>query len=532
MTEDMGEFFQELRREYLAEAPARLGELRKDLAAARSGEIDAISSLKSRFHRLSGSGGSYGFPAISEASREAEQWIGEHPEPDDAGFAMLAGVIGRIASAFDLAGRELGLPTAPQKQPPFGWRAHLIGGAADLTARLTFALRDAQYAVTQAPLDTDPAVIPASERPDLTIIIPGPEENPTEAVRRWASGGFERRVTVALVAETRGIDLLADPFARLDLLVSPARADAEVSRWARATARAAASPASVLLVQSEEEECSPLAAWLEGAGLRITLVRSAGAAEEALRHELPDLILLDWDLPDRKGAGLVRLIRRTQRLALTPILAIVSQPGDQDRDQALEAGVDELMVRPLDQHRVVTSVLHRAVRARRLDEAIRRDPLSGFLTVGTLLDELESVLAYARREGERIAFLLLDVDHFRRVNEQLGHQTGDQILAHVARMIRERVRASDLAVRMGGEEFGVLFRHCGPADAALVAEQIRAAVNSAPPLIEGFPIPIRLSGGVAGYPDHAVGMLELLLAAERALRHAKETGRDRVTVSG
>ena len=194
--------------------------------------------------------------------------------------------------------------------------------------------------------------------------------------------------------------------------------------------------------------------------------------------------------------------------------------------------MDELLVRPLDQHRVVTSILHRAVRARRLDESIRRDPLSGFLTVGTLLDELESVLAYARREGERIAFLLLDVDHFRRVNEQLGHQTGDQILAHVARVIRERVRASDLAVRMGGEEFGVLFRHCGPADAALVAEQIRAAVNSAPPLIDGFPIPIRLSGGVAGYPDHAVGMLELLLAAERALRHAKETGRDRVTVSG
>ena len=136
-------------------------------------------------------------------------------------------------------------------------------------------------------------------------------------------------------------------------------------------------------------------------------------------------------------------------------------------------------------------------------------------------------------DGERGApVVLLDVDHFRRVNEQLGHQTGDQVLAHVARIIRDRVRASDLAVRMGGEEFGVLFRHCAPADAALVAEQIRSAVVSAPPVIEGTPMPIRLSGGVAGYPDHAVGMLELLLAAERALRHAKETGRDRVMVSG
>ncbi len=532
MTEDTGEFFQELRREYLAEAPALLGELRKDLAAVRSGEADAISSLKSRFHRLAGSGGSYGFPAISNASREAEQWMAEHPEPDDAGFALLGGVIGRIASAFDLAARELGLPTEPQKQPPFGWRAHLIGGATDLAARLTFALRDAQYAVINAPLDTDPATIPASERPDLTIILPGPEENPGDAVARWARGGFERRIAVALVADSRGIDLLAEPFSRLDLLVSPSRADAEISRWARATARAAASPASVLLVLGEDDECSPLTTWLEGAGLRITSVTSARAAEEALRRELPDLVLLDWNLSDGRGPGLVRLIRRDSRLALTPVVALAGEPSDGERDRALDVGVDDLMFRPLSQHRLVAGVLHRAARARRLDEAIRRDPLSGFLTVGTLLDELESVLAYARREGERISFVLLDVDHFRRVNEQLGHQTGDQILAHVARVIRERVRASDLAVRMGGEEFGVLFRHCGPADAALVAEQIRSAVVLTPPVIEGTPMPVRLSGGVAGYPDHAVGMLELLLAAERALRHAKETGRDRVAVSG
>ena len=106
----MGEFFQDLRREYLAEAPARLGELRKDLAAVRSGEPDAVSSLKSRFHRLAGSGGSYGFPAISTASREAEQWIADHPEPDDAGFARLGGVIGKIASAFDLAATEPARP--------------------------------------------------------------------------------------------------------------------------------------------------------------------------------------------------------------------------------------------------------------------------------------------------------------------------------------------------------------------------------------------------------------------------------------
>lgn len=532
MTEPMDDFFPELRREYLSEAPARLGELRKDLAAACAGETDALASLKTRFHRLAGSGGSYGFPAISSASREAEQWLGKNREPNDSGFGYLGASIGRIAAAFDAAAREVGLPTAPQKRPAFGWRAHLVGGATDLAARLAFALRDAQYAVTTAPIDADPAAINASERPDIAVVVPAPDEDSRAAVARWTADGFERSMSVALVTDPGGIDLLAEPFARLDLLGQLSDADSKVSRWARAFAREASSPGSVLLVLADDAERSSVGAWLDAAGLRVTAVGTAHEAAAALDDEQPDAVVLDLTLPDAAGAALVRMIRRLGRQALTPIVALTSQDTDAERDRAELAGVDELMVRPLSQSRLTSALTHRTARARRLEEAVRRDSLSGFLTAGSLLDEMDSVLAYARREGERISFLLLDVDHFRRVNEQLGHQTGDQVLAHVARVIRERVRASDLVVRMGGEEFGVLFRHCGPANAVTVAEQIRAAVVARPPVVEGTPMPVRLSGGVAGYPEHAVAMKELLLAAERALRQAKETGRDRVVVSG
>ncbi len=532
MTDSKHEILESLRREYLAEAPARLGELRKDLAALRAGEADAVASLKTRFHRLAGSGGSYGFPAITSASREAERWIVEHGEVDDAGFAFLAASIGRVAAAFDDAAREVGLPEAPRKRPPFGWRAHLIGGAVDLAARLSAALRDAQYAVASAPLDTDPSTVPASERPDIVVIIPGPDEDPRAAAARWTTGPFERQIEVALVTDPRVADPLVKPFNRLDLVVSPQSADAEIPRWARVAARAAASPALVLVVVEDDAERATLTGWLEGAGLRSTVVTSAHEGSEALQKELPDVVLLDWELTDGGGAALVRIIRHSPRLTLTPVVVIADSDRDEERNAALAVGADDLLARPLVQGRLVASVLHRAARSRRLDESVRRDPLSGFLTVGTLLDELGSLLAYARREGERISFLMLDVDHFRRVNEQLGHQTGDQVLAHLTRVIRERVRASDLAVRMGGEEFGVLFRHCGPADALAVGEKIRAAVLASPPVVEGTPMPVRLSGGVASYPEHAVGLRELLLAAERALRQAKETGRDRIVVAG
>ena len=291
MTDQMDKFFQELRQEYLAEAPARLGELRKDAAA-----------------------------------------------------------------------RELGLPVGPRRSPAFGWRAHLVGGAADLAARLAAALRESGYSVTLAPLDADPSRIPASERPELAVLLPGADEDPREAVERWTTGAFERRIAVALVADLEGPALLQAPFARLDLVASPPRADAMVSRWARATARVASSPALVLIASGDPAERASLTTWLEDAGLRLTATGSAEQADEAARKESPDLILVDLALPDGAGLALARLLRRDHRMALTPVLAIMSTESDAEREGALEAGVDELLPRPLTHGRVVPTIVLRAGR--------------------------------------------------------------------------------------------------------------------------------------------------------------------------
>jgi PleD family two-component response regulator len=191
-----------------------------------------------------------------------------------------------------------------------------------------------------------------------------------------------------MVSDASEADLLRDPFAQLDLLVELLRADVEISRWARAVARAAATPAAILLVIGDDTERAALSSMLDATGLRVTATGSAEAAALALRREQPDLVLLDLELPDAEGTALVRLIRRSARLVLTPVVALSSVDTDAVRDAALQAGVDELLTRKQAQFRVVSTVVRRAARARRLDEAVRRDPLSGFLTVGSLLDEM------------------------------------------------------------------------------------------------------------------------------------------------
>ena len=116
-----------------------------------------------------------------------DNWLGRRRQVntwDDNGFAFLGVAIGRVAAAFDDAARELGFPAPPQRPPPFGWRASLVGDASDLATRLTVGLRDAQYTVTTTPLATDPSTIAASERPEIAVVIPGPGEDPADSVGR------------------------------------------------------------------------------------------------------------------------------------------------------------------------------------------------------------------------------------------------------------------------------------------------------------------------------------------------------------
>ncbi len=526
------EVFQQLRREYLAEAPARLDELRKDLAAACAREPEALASLKARLHKLAGSGGSYGFPAITEASRTGEHWIADHPEPDDAGFAWLGAVVGRIAAAFEDAAREVSRPAAPSRPGGFGWRAHVAGAPAELTGRIADALREAQYSVSTGSLEVGSAGLPVTERPDLLILVPRPEEALAELLHPWLRDVAPQTLGIAMVSDQPLGDLLATFLPGVDLVAGADGADAEIARWARAVGRAAATPLSAVVILPEEAERISVTGWLEDQGMLVSGFDAAEAGLGAISAAAPDFLLLDWGLPDSRAASLVRLVRSAQSTAWIPILALTTPDDDESIRQMLAAGVDAPLVRPVSGDRLVAEATLRAGRTRRLEALLRRDGLTGFLTRSAFEDELESVLAHTRRTGEQVSLVVFDPDHFRRINEQLGRATGDQILRHLAQAIRRRVRASDTGIRIGGEELGILLRQCGPAEAREIAQQIRAGILDHPPIVEGIPFPVRVSAGIASSGQaHTASARDLILEAEHALREAKATGRDRVVVS-
>lgn len=164
---------------------------------------------------------------------------------------------------------------------------------------------------------------------------------------------------------------------------------------------------------------------------------------------------------------------------------------------------------------------------RKLELATITDGLTGLYNYRYFYSRLMDELHRSARYGASLSLVMLDVDHFKKINDHYGHLAGDTVLARVADIIEGGVRGCDLVARYGGEEFAVVMPQTGPSEALHVAERIRLAVREAPFEYEGERFQIRISAGVATYPVHAENLKELLEAADAALYRAKDEGRDR-----
>jgi diguanylate cyclase (GGDEF)-like protein len=167
-----------------------------------------------------------------------------------------------------------------------------------------------------------------------------------------------------------------------------------------------------------------------------------------------------------------------------------------------------------------------------LSEQANRDPLTGLYNRRYLDTTLARELARCEREGQHLSLMLIDIDHFKQVNDRYGHPAGDEVLKKLAALLNEQARAADVACRYGGEEFLLVLPNM-PQDIARVrAEQWREAFVATTVLFDTFQIQATLSIGIATYPDHGSSPEELIRSADQALYRAKSEGRNRVILSG
>jgi diguanylate cyclase (GGDEF)-like protein len=170
--------------------------------------------------------------------------------------------------------------------------------------------------------------------------------------------------------------------------------------------------------------------------------------------------------------------------------------------------------------------LENAFLVEQLRQAASTDGLTGIANRRSFDGTLDRYLARATSSFEPVSLVLLDIDHFKRLNDEHGHQVGDDVLRQVALTLREAARVVDVPARYGGEEFAVVLPECDAEEAALVADRLRRAIAEAATLV-----PITVSAGVATFPLHAASSAALIRAADDALYRAKDAGRDRVVAA-
>jgi len=253
----------------------------------------------------------------------------------------------------------------------------------------------------------------------------------------------------------------------------------------------------------------------------------------------PRLALVDWMMPEMDGPTVCRELRKNPPGAYVYLVLLTSKGGKQNVIEGLESGADDYLTKPVYAGEL-RARLRVGIRVLELEDNLvsareamsfkaSHDALTGLWNRGAIIELAQRELQRVEREHGPLGLVLMDVDHFKKVNYTLGHLAGDEVLREVANRMSRAVRSYDLVGRYGGEEFLILLPGCAGDAAQERGEHIRGEIASAPIQTSAGPVTVTLSGGtVATSGPMLIGTDALLQAADEALYRAKEGGRNRV----
>ncbi len=286
----------------------------------------------------------------------------------------------------------------------------------------------------------------------------------------------------------------------------------------------------VTIVDDSPATAALYAAHLQQAGYRATLLADPLELLDSLQESPAELILMDMYMPGASGEELARVIRQQDALLSIPIVFLSAESDPSRQREAMALGGDEFLQKPIRPEHLVSAVASRIARHRALRSVMTRDSLTGLLNHTHFKERLRVEIARSQRTGRPATLALLDIDHFKTVNDSWGHLTGDRVIKNLARLLRQRLRGTDVVGRYGGEEFAVALPDTPLAEAGRVIEELRASFAQLSHGLGEQDWRCTLSAGLARCPPHsdADGLIQ---AADEALYTAKRAGRNQVAVA-
>jgi diguanylate cyclase (GGDEF)-like protein len=528
---------EDLRRSFAGRLPTRLAEVEAARDAARDAGWagEPLRTFHRLAHSLAGVGATFGFPEVTELARRLESLLktalaeGKPPADGEVG--------GLLAGLREIAGRPLEPAVAAEPErtaAPAGDERLLFLGSDDpgLRDSLTLQLRPFGYEV-QAFADLEALEREVEREPPAAVLLDWEGSGDGADARRLATlgrtpGPAPKRVFLSargdLAARLEVVRAGGDAY-----LTKPVEAGLLAETLDRLTGGGPADPYRVLIVEDDADLADLYAEALEAEGMRATVVSDPMSVMAPLTRFQPDLILMDLYMPGCTGPELAAVLRQQEGYIGTPIVYLSTEEGVEQQIAAINAGGDEFLTKPIAPGYLVAAVEARTRRGRLLATRIAYDGLTGLLNHSHLKQQIEIELAQAGRERWQVSYAMIDIDRFKAINDTFGHAGGDRLLKSLARLLRQRLRRSDVLGRYGGDELAVLFPHTDGPTARRVLDEIRDSFSRLRLTAGDREMTATLSCGVAVYPASPSAQ-ELIEAADAALYEAKGGGRNRVVL--
>ncbi|MDX8126927.1 diguanylate cyclase [Methylomonas sp. OY6] len=311
----------------------------------------------------------------------------------------------------------------------------------------------------------------------------------------------------------------------------------------------------IMLVDDDPILLARLSKQLTAVGHRVVTCRDAETALKQLLEQLPDLLITDWHMKPMDGVALCKILRQSVFGKNLYVIMLTAAETEDELVEAFDAGIDDYVIKPVSLRILLARIragqrlvkLQRelekekqdierfsaelSVANRRLVTMANTDILTGLPNRRYALTRLEQEWATALRYRRPLSVLMLDLDFFKSINDTLGHDVGDAVLAHAAKIMKAAARATDIVCRFGGEEFLVVATNTEGATAVLLGERIRKALETHQP--EGLVLkrPVTVSVGVAGSVGDKPGCQALVTLADQALYKVKTSTRNAVQLA-
>ena len=522
-----------LKREFGERLKERLAELEMAVDRAKR-DRDAFGQARALAHRLRGSAGSYGYGAVSASVGLVEDLLVKVPAPPaQLPRQFWSEVDDALEQARKESTRAAGAAAQPRPVAGGGSRGLLVVDADPEFLHLARQVGRKLVLEVITAQSAEEAIQRARTTPLVGVVLGLEQQGSLWTVLANAirSTPLNADVPLAFVSADGALETR---MAALDsggsrFFEKPFLEEAFTALAQDFVAIAAQEAGRVLIVDDDPDVVRLYALWLREAGSEVTSLPSSSGIMGELERIRPDVMLLDVDLPQVSGLDVCRALRMSPQFQLLPILVITARCDDATRLSAFRAGATDVVTKPAIPEELLARVGLQLERARLLRERADRDALSGLLLRRAFIEAFQRTLASVVRLQRGLSVVLLDLDCFKRINDEHGHAAGDEVIARLGDLLRRRFRVEDLRGRWGGEEFLLVFPGADGAFAERATQRLLGEFAAVEFLSDaGQPFHVTFTAGVAEYPADGASLSNLVRHADEQLYLGKRNGRNTV----